>query len=493
MKFSVWAAVSTKGQAAIDKVSIKVQLEQCHQAGKKHGWKHVRDFIVPGQSRTQWTSLYHAEKNIPPLHEMLESASRGEFDILVIYDLNRFRDLMRQVFDALCDSGIQLYILADPREPVPPDQYTDERKNEVGLTVGLRDIISRSEITNLQRHYRDKMPMRITEKGLHPGLGMPPYGFRKPQDVKNGGSPTLLQESAEIRVLNEIKDWFLAGESLTSIADRLNAAHIPSPRGRTWWYSVVRYVLSNPFYAGIVGFGYTKRTRNRREGTITRRKGTPVTAKGKHRPVWDLATHRRILSELERRGQAHPGIKTRQLSRLLYCWCGRVLWAQTTPAGESWRCSSLQAHHAAIKDHTALEKFIVKMTDALRHVDNIPLPSPADDRTHLTEELSTLRNKKVRLLRLVEDGALEDDPEIKERLTDLNKRIELTQARLRQSDQVHTQALATRTALRTLSAQIDTLPEYYRHGKKAQVNADLHEILKKVIVWEDRELELVWK
>lgn len=493
LRYSVWAAVSSKGQAAVDKVSLKVQLEHCHAAAKQRHWKHVRDYSVPGQTRTQWTSLYHAEKNIPALHDMLEAASRGEFDILIVYDLNRFRDLMRQVFDALCDSGIQLYILADPREPVAPEEYTEERKNEIGLTVGLRDIISRSEITNLQRHYRDKMPSRITDKGLHAGLGRPPFGFQKPQDKKLDRQAILEQVPAEIRVLNEIKDWFLAGASLTSIAERLNQARIPSPRGRKWWYSIVRYVLANPYYAGIVHFGGTKRTRNRRAGTIIRHKAAPITATGKHKPVWDLATHRRILSELERRGQAHPGLKTRQLSRLLYCWCGSVLWAQVTPAGETWRCSSLKRGHITLRDDTALEQFIEKMVDALGHLDELTLPTPQDTRPSLTSELADYRTRRQRLITLAEMDDIDDLTSIKDRINDLSARIKQTEDRLRQTELVLTDAATTKDTLQELSHSIATLPKYYRHGPKEQVNADLHSVLRKVIIDQEKGMTLVWR
>jgi hypothetical protein len=98
-RFATWQAVSTKNQATVDKVSSTVQLQHCIDAGHTHNWTHVRDYTVPGKSHTQWLSLTVAERNIPELHDMLEAASRHEFDILIIYDLNRVDACARQPLD----------------------------------------------------------------------------------------------------------------------------------------------------------------------------------------------------------------------------------------------------------------------------------------------------------------------------------------------------------------------------------------------------------
>jgi DNA invertase Pin-like site-specific DNA recombinase len=494
LRFATWQAVSTKEQAKEDKVSLRVQLEKCLDVGQSRGWIHVRDYTVPGQSRTQFASLYHAEKNIPQLHDMLDAASRHEFDVLVVYDLNRFRSLMRQVFDVLCDYQVQLYILSDPREPVPTSGYTEEKKSEVALLVGLRDIISTNEVTNIQRHYRDKMPKRITEKGLHAGLGLPPYGYHKPPGKEMDRNAVLIQDPSQVRVLHQIKDWFFAGCSLTEIADRLNAQGVPSPRGRKWWYSIVRYLLSNPYYAGTVGFGMTKRIRIRRLGTVQRHKGTPITNEGKHQPIWDQRTYHRILTELEKRGKAHPGIKIRQLSRLLHCEsCGSVLWAQTDQKGyHRWRCSSLEPDHPTIRDEAAIERVTAKIVHALTHLDELKLPTPADHRSTLNAQLRDLCTRKQRWMDLYETGRMSDE-DLVARIEAINTDIRKTEKDLAQAEHQLHQAATTREVLNRLAVSVETLPAYYAHGPKPQVNADLRTNQARVIVKKDKSVELEWR
>ncbi len=492
LRYVTWSAVSTKAQRGPDKVSLKVQLEKSKAEGESRGWVHVRDYVVPGQSRTKYISLNIAEKHIPELHAMLDAAYRGEFDILIVYDLNRFRTLMRQVFDALCDCGIQLYILADPREPVPSNQYSNEKKNEMAMLIGLRGIISDNELSGIQKHYRDKMPRRITDKGLHAGLGLPPYGYRKPQGKELDHNAVLVQVPSEAAIIYQIKDWFFAGCSETEIAHTLNAQHIPSPRGKNWWYPQIRYMLANSFYAGIVSFGITRWERNRREGTVIRRKSTPITNTGKHIPLWDLATHQRILAELDRRGKAHPGIKTRQLSRLLHCWCGAVMWATQSEGRHAWRCSKMIRGHSWILDLEGLQKLTSAIVRSIEHLSDINIPSPTDARPGLISELHDLQRRKQRWMDDYEAGTLNRD-DFHARIDPINARVQRTEEKLRQNDITLSQAATTRETLRELSKHIATLPDHYINAPPTQVNAELRLLLERVIVGKDHEFELKWR
>ena len=491
LRFATWSAVSTKDQAK--KISLKVQLEKCLEAGSSRSWAHVRDYVVPGQSRTNYISLNVAEKHIPELHDLLEAAYRGEFDVLVVYDLNRFRSLMVQVFDALCDCNVQMFVLSQPREPFPTSEYSEARKREMRMNVSLNEILSNNETSQIQIHYRDKMPKRITDKGLHAGLGLPPYGYRKPPGRELDRQAVLIQDPAQVAIIRQIVDLFFTGCSLTAIADRLNHQRIPSPRGKRWWYPQIRYILSNPYYAGVVGFGMTHWTRNRRDGTKKRHRGTPITNTGRHLPLWDITTHYRILAELERRGQAHPGIKTRQLSRLLRCTCGCVLWAQIDQKRyKRWYCSSLKSGHSAIPDKDALIRLSAAIIYDVEHLSDLSLPSPTDARPGLMSEIKELRARKKRWMDLYEDGSL-SRIELTERIDPLNVRIANKEKELLHAEQSLAQSAHTRSTLEQLRSSVGTLPDYIQHGTHVEVNAYLHSLLSAVIVQADKSVKLVWK
>lgn len=83
----------------------------------------VREFVVPGKSRERFINLRDAEETIPALGELLDLAQRGEINLVTTADLNRFRSLTDQVYRTLAAYKCQLYSLAQPVEPQPPDRF----------------------------------------------------------------------------------------------------------------------------------------------------------------------------------------------------------------------------------------------------------------------------------------------------------------------------------------------------------------------------------
>jgi len=493
LRVAIWSAVSSKAQAALDKTSLQDQVRHGTQVIKDNGWKLYDKYIVPGESRTAFISLSHAEEKISELHRLLEDASKHRFDIVFIYDLNRFRNLMLQVFEVLTDYNIQFYNYDAPQTIYPPEEYTPERKNANRLTIKLSDIISGQETNTLKKQFRDKMPARITEKKLHAGLGLPPYAYRKPPQLHHDRNAVLEIVPEEANVLIQIKDWFLTeGLSLTEIAKRLNAANIPSPRGKNWWFSIVRYLLANPFYAGTVHFGTTKRNLDKRKRTVTRTRSTPVTAQGLHKPIWDDSTHQRILSELQRRAKAQPGTSTRPLTRLLHCECGAVLWAQITPEGKYWRCSTLKKGHTYINDKKALALFIPQLTHDLTHIQDLPLDPPDDKRPQYLEQLADLKSKKKRWMDAYEGKAIEMD-ELQKRMADINARLEHTSNLLADLQTATTRKTTARQALQTLAQTVHILPSYIQTAEPTRVNATLHQFIKAIHLTKTHTLTIEYK
>ncbi len=491
---AIWSAVSTIGQAAENKVSIKLQLEKGREVIKDRGWIPAGEYVVPGESRTAYISLSHAEEAIPQLQQLLEDAQHGKFNILFVYDLNRFRNLMLQVFEVLCDYNIQIYNYDDPIQIVEPKQYTHERKNAARLNIKLHDIISSSEVNTLQKHYREKMPSRIKDKKLHAGLGLPPYGYRKPPLHRFDPDAVLEIVPEEKRVLIMMKDWFLTeGCSLTEIAARLNHLKIPPSREGKWWYSIVRYMLGNPFYAGIVLFGITRSLRDKRKRTTTRIKGdNPTTATGLHETIWDLGTHKRLLDEIERRAKAQPGIAIRPFSRLLRCYCSATMWAQVTPAGQYWRCSTGENKHTYINNNKAVDLVTKAIIDSVKDRDEQQPQQIEDKRADLETEIRELKAKQTRWMDLYEDGTL-DKPTLNKRISDIQARLKRAQDKLdnQQAEVARRQSL--QVEFKVFAQGIDQLPKYIKKADAARVNATLHRYIECVTITKKHDIKIKWR
>jgi hypothetical protein len=147
-------------------------------------------------------------------------------------------------------------------------------------------------------------------------------------------------------------------------------------------------VLKNPFYGGTVFFGRKKRKRDRRTGKAISVVSTPITAPGKHSPLWDMSTYKRILQEFKRRNQSFPGMTTRTLSQLLECGiCGKRLWIHRKSDGTRyWYCQN----HIYITEEQAQEVVISAIVEAVKNIDSLVLPGPEDKRPVLEAALKDL-------------------------------------------------------------------------------------------------------
>lgn len=485
IRYARWAAVSTAEQAK--KVSIDVQLEKGLETGNLYGWVETHEpFVVPGQSRTKYISLYHAEKEMPALHEMLDAASRGEFDLIYVYDLNRFRNLMLQIFEVFCDFGIQIFNGADPHAPVDPKDYTPEVQNARRLNIKIHDIVSNEETNNLQKHNREKMPKRVTEKGLHAGIGKPPYGYRKPAGLEKDPEAVLEPEPDTAAIAIQIKDMLFEGKSANQIKDYLNEKGIPSPTGKQWRHDAVTYILKNSFYAGTPTFGATRRQRDRRSGAVQKiRHLKPKTGEGKHTPLWDATTHQRIRAELTRRGKGHAGHKTRILSRLLYCHCGERLWVRYerfyTDKGEIvWSCRTHKGGHTYVKDTVALKSFMKVFVDKLKNYETMEFPQPEDNRPLLTSQIRELEGRQKRWADGFEKGDI-DSHEYAERTRVIREQIEVLQTEI--DNLIETSLLITqrRESMKALAAAVNAVPGVIIDGDPLEVNAMLREGISRVV------------
>src|SRR5690242_9229807 len=110
MRFAIWSAVSTKRQAAKDKISLDIQEKESRALATAKGWKEsAGPFRVPGASRSFYVNLTDAERNIPQLSEMLNAAEAGHFDVLVFYSYDRLGDVADMIAQTLRFYGVQLF------------------------------------------------------------------------------------------------------------------------------------------------------------------------------------------------------------------------------------------------------------------------------------------------------------------------------------------------------------------------------------------------
>ena len=486
IRYAIWTAVSTKDQATDDKASLHVQEAECRRIAIAKGWvESTPPYIVRGASRTRWENLHNAENNVPELREMLNAAQAHQFDVLVVKDYDRFRDILDQVYRVLNDYHIQFYSLAQGLDPVPPETFDPYESDSQELLISFSQLRSRTEIRTTRRRYRAGMPNRVTTHGLPVII---PYGYRKPPGRETDRQAIPEPDPAITPHILAARDAFLAGQSTRQIADLLQSTGAPTPRSLGRWHmATIRAMLQNPFYAGQVRWGASKVHNDRRTGHKTRERGLDaITATGKHTPLWDPETHQRILDEFQRRKLRYSGRRTATLSGLLTCGqCGAPMWlnhrapGDLDPNGITWRCSTRQPGHPAIKNNQVIQLTITQLKRAL--IEGLPA-NPAPQLTdQQTTQLQDLRARRQRIQDGYKDG-IYTKAETITNLTPVNHAIAALEDLARE---INTDAHAhhqRQQMLATLREHIDQLENIINGESLQTVNHALKQILSTIII-----------
>lgn len=175
----------------------------------------------------------------------------------------------------------------------------------------------------LERTTRGKLGK--AESGRWVG-GTPPYGYQREGWRKD---TRMVINETEAEVVRSIFRWY-TGErlSMLAIADRLNASGIPTQRGAQWWKVIIKKILSQETYVGVVYYAGI-------------RIDLPNLA------IVDRETFERAqeLRQLNRERAARNRKREYLLSGHMRCACGETMTGSTTPnvyQRTYYRCSQFQ-------------------------------------------------------------------------------------------------------------------------------------------------------
>jgi len=189
--------------------------------------------------------------DLPGLNAMLDAARRGEFEILIVPEPDRFARNMTK----------QLVLEEELRRLGVCVEYARYR-----LDNTPEGRLLKNQLASFAEYEREKIAFRTArgrhkkaEKGLVVGTGPCPYGYRYACNA-DGKVESLKPDPPTAPVVQRIfADARTMGAA--EIARRLDAEGVPAPRaaagGRSggWWPSAVRGILLNPVYGGRAIYG----------------------------------------------------------------------------------------------------------------------------------------------------------------------------------------------------------------------------------------------
>jgi site-specific DNA recombinase len=261
VRAAIYARFSTDRQ---DVRSLEDQRHRCERRAAERGWSVVDVFTDAAMSG--------ATLNRSGLQELLASARRREFEVVLVDDLSRLsRDLgdtWTLLFRDLAGFGVQLLDVTTGLNSADPSAK---------LAFGASALVNEMQRESVRSQTRRGL-LGLARAGYHTGGRV--YGYTAvpetpPKDPANPHS-ILVINAAEAKVVRRIFREFNAGMSAQQIALRLNADGIAAPydearyrkrQGRGWSQVTVANLLRNRRYIGEVVFN---RRRFVRTGNGTR-------------------------------------------------------------------------------------------------------------------------------------------------------------------------------------------------------------------------------
>lgn len=228
--------VSTDEQA-MEGFSLSAQEEKCRQFIESQGWQYDGEYIDDGYSAK--------DLNRPAMQQMIRDIKEKQFDILVVYRLDR---LVRSVVDLhhlvrlFDENGIKFKSVTE---------VFDTTSAMGRFFITLVSAMAQWERENLAERVRMGMERRAAE-GKFNGSAVP-YGYRLEGDklVIEPGEAELVR-----RIFRMYKQY-----GMDTIANMLNAEGLKTRRGNNWDPNVIKYMLSNPIYFGRMVWGRKTRSK----------------------------------------------------------------------------------------------------------------------------------------------------------------------------------------------------------------------------------------
>jgi DNA invertase Pin-like site-specific DNA recombinase len=281
------------------------------------GGQIVCIFEVPGHTR-KYIKFSDAARDMPAYRQLEEACEQGKFDVLWC----RARDRLGRT-DALISTTEEIV-----RTVGRAEVYSAFMPHDVGHASEASAIVSSAveraiaQTESIQRVARTAGAIRArVKRGKHSCNW--PHGYRAVKDItgKTVGGEMV---SGEIEAVQFATSLFLDGRSYTKIVQALNDSSWRPRRAKQWSWSVVRGMMNNDFYAGIIVYG--------------RKSDEPVyssPSEASYPILWDNDTYQAILQERQRRKQDQGGSGPKSsLSGTVICGkCGWVMTVRTYRTG----------------------------------------------------------------------------------------------------------------------------------------------------------------
>ena len=211
-------------------------------------------------------------------------------------------------------------------------QYTYDLRDDRDRELFERALMRGNEYLEYYKRIQQNGRLLAVQNGNYIGQKAP-YGFKK-IEIKEGKTKchTLEPIPDQAEVVKMIFEMYAQGIGTTTIADKLNAMHIPAPSGGEWVRECMTTMLGNPHYIGMVRWNHRPTVKKIEDGEVIvsrPRAEDFLLYDGKHpaiidRELWDRVQD--IRGKIPRNKKNAAGFNP--LAGVMFCKCGRVMSAR---------------------------------------------------------------------------------------------------------------------------------------------------------------------
>lgn len=307
----IYVRVSTDEQAGKG-LSIPAQIEACEKYAKEHGIVISRTFVDEGESAKT------ADR--PGFQEMIAYCKANrDVRAVIVYDTSRFA---RNRYDAalykrdLEKRDVKLHYASQRIEDTPEGKFLE----------GVLELFD--------EHYSKRLTV-VVKRGMREAakrgnwIGGPPYGYRVTRSPEGKRKLEVVPKEAE--AVGLVFELFSKGFGCKTIAQKLNESGYRTRFAKAIQANMVKLILKNPAYLGMVIFGRYKGGQHVKSSMVP--KEDWIIVPGVHEPLVTKEQFERVQAEMEERAQNRkPGQfrSSRRFAGMVYCaHCGKSSTALT--------------------------------------------------------------------------------------------------------------------------------------------------------------------
>lgn len=281
---------------------------------------------IPEENRYREVVSGETLDSRPRIQEMLRRAESPRYKAVLVVEPQR---LSRGDLE---DIGRLVKLLRYSNTYVFTKRYAYDLRDERDREDFERELKQGNSFLEYQKRIMGNGRLLAVQNGNFIGQKAP-YGYKKIQ-LKEGKKKchTLEPIPDQAEVVKMIFEMYASGMGTTTIADKLNALHIPAPAGGEWVRECMTTMLGNHHYIGMVRWNHRPTVKKIEDGQVIvsrPRAEDFLIYPGKHpaiidRELWDRV--QAIRGKIPRNKKNVNGFNP--LAGVMFCECGRAMSAR---------------------------------------------------------------------------------------------------------------------------------------------------------------------